>query len=239
MVGGNNKRFRLPLVLNRNFVAKHSLNLPALKAGHPLADYLNDLRNIGRDEVYVENLSYRLNILIRECNGGYPPKVTADSFTTWRAKQNKAAKTLNQYFDSAKAMLNWMIKSGRISQNPLVTVQKVEFVPAWKRRAFQDDEIKSLLQVAGESRIGYLLALYTGLRRAELKALTKGDIKLDVIIPSLSLDGQFTKNGKKADIPLHPEIVSELRKLIPANAKLSDPLLTGKMLPSMWKMKKT
>jgi hypothetical protein len=68
--------------------------------------------------------------------------------------------------------------------------------------------------------------------------LTNGDIKLDVIIPSLSLDGRFTKNGKKAEIPLHPLIVSELRKLIPANAKPSDPLLTGKMLPSMWKMKK-
>ncbi len=93
-------------------------------------------------------------------------------------------------------------------------------------------------EVGGESRIGYLLALFTGLRRAELKALTVADIKLDANVPSLSLDGRFTKNGKSVCIPLHPQIVTELRALIPADAKPSDPLLTGKMLPSMRKMKK-
>jgi integrase len=203
-----------------------------------LADYLNDLRNIGRDDVYIENLGYRLNILIRECGWVHPAKVTTDSFTAWRAEQEKAAKTLNQYLDSASAMLNWMIQKRRISHNPLVTVQKVQFAPAWKRRALRDDELRRLLKVAGESRIGYELAFYTGLRRAELKALTCGDIELGTDIPSLSLDGRFTKNRKKVCIPLHREIVRELRALIPANAKPSDLLLTGKMLPSMWKMKR-
>lgn len=102
----------------------------------------------------------------------HPAKVTAESFTAWRAKQEKAARTLNQYLDSASAMLNWMTQNRRISQNPLVTVQKVQFAPAWKRRAFRDDELRRLLEIAGDSRIGYLLAFYTGLRRAELKALT-------------------------------------------------------------------
>jgi len=203
-----------------------------------LGDYLNDLRNLGRDDVYVANLEYRLNILLRECGWTYSRNVTADSFTTWRAKQKKATRTLNQYLDSANAILNWMIKKGRSSLNPLDTVEKVKFVPAWKRRAFRDDEVKRLLAVAGESRIGYLLALFTGLRRAELKALTVADIKLEGDVPSLSLDGRFTKNGKTASIPLHPEIVNEIRALITADAKPSDALLTGKMLPSMWKMKK-
>jgi hypothetical protein len=35
-----------------------------------LADYLNNLRNIGRDDVYIENLGYRLNILIHQCGWG-------------------------------------------------------------------------------------------------------------------------------------------------------------------------
>ncbi len=169
-----------------------------------LGDYLNDLRNLGRDDVYVENLEYRLNILVRECGWTYSRNVTADSFTTWRAKQKKATRTLNQYLDSANAILNWMIKKGRSSLNPLDTVEKVKFVPAWKRRAFRDDEV----------------------------------IKLEGDVPSLSLDGRFTKNGKTASIPLHPEIVNEIRALITADAKPSDALLTGKMLPSMWKMKK-
>ena len=195
----------------------------------PRLRYVIHLRDIGIGAAHI-HLSLR--------HSDVPAaKVTADSFTTWRAKQKKATKTLNQYLDSANAMLNWMIKKGRTSVNPLVTVEKVKFVPAWKRRAFRDDEVKRLLAVAGESRIGYALALFTGLRRAELKALTVGDIKLEPM-PSLSLDGRFTKNGKTACIPLHPEIVNEIRALITADAKPSDALLTGKMLPSMWKMKK-
>jgi len=203
-----------------------------------LTDYLNELQGIGRDDMYVENMGYRLNILIRECGWLHPPNVTADSFIAWRAKQDKAAGTLNQYFDSANAMLNWMIKRRRSSENALVTVEKLDPVPAWKRRASEDDEVTRLLRVAGESRIGYLLALYTGLRRSELKALMPNDINLDADVPSLSLDGRFTKNGKRAYIPLHPQIVNELRVLMRGNRNPSDPVLTGKMLPSMWKMKK-
>ena len=45
-----------------------------------LADYLNDLRNIGRDDVYIENLGYRLNILIHECGWVHPPKVPSAFF---------------------------------------------------------------------------------------------------------------------------------------------------------------
>jgi integrase len=203
-----------------------------------LTDYLDYLRNIGRDDVYVENLGYRLNILIRECGWLHPPRVTPDSFTTWRAKQKKATETLNQYLDSANAMLNWMVRQDRIAKNPMAVVEKLDWVAAWKRRALRDNEVRRLLEVAGESRIGYKLALYTGLRRAELKALTNGDFKLDADVPSLSLDGRFTKNGKTADIPLHPELVNDLRGLLSANDDPSAPFLTGKMLPSTWKMKK-
>jgi integrase len=37
---------------------------------------------------------------------------------------------------------------------------------------------------------------------------------------------------------LHPEIVEELRRCKPVGAKPSDPVLTGKMLPSIWKVKR-
>src|SRR5438270_494453 len=113
-----------------------------------LEDYLSELRVVGRDDMYIKNLGYRLNILIRECRWTYPAKVTADSFTDWRAKQRKAAKTHNQYLDSANVLLNSMIKKKRLSENPLAGVEKVEFQPAFERRAYCDDEVKRLLEVA-------------------------------------------------------------------------------------------
>lgn len=187
--------------------------------------------------MYVRILAYRLNILIREGGWAYPRKVTADSFTAWRAKQQKAAKTLNQYLDSANELMNWMIKKDRISKNPLASVEKVEFIEIRKRRAFRDDELRRLLEVAGESRIGYLLAVHAGLRRAELKALRWEHVCLGDV-PQLVLSGEFTKNKKNDEVPLHPEIVEELRRCKPVGAKQCDPVLTGKMLPSMWKMKR-
>jgi integrase len=202
-----------------------------------LADYLINLSAMGRDGEYIRNLRYRISILILECGWLYAVNVTADSFEAWRGRQRKASGTLNQYLESANAMLNWMTGNGRIAYNPLRTVERVEFKAVRIRRAFHHDEIKRLLEVAGESRIGYLLAVQTGLRRAELKALLWRDVNLDARIPTLLLDGRFTKNKKDADIPLHRGLAAELRVLKPADAKPSDPVLIGKMLPSMWKMR--
>ena len=58
------------------------------------------------------------------------------------------------------------------------------------------------------------------------------------MLDRVSLDGQFTKNKENAYIPLHREVVEELRASKPGDAKPSDAVLIGKMLPSMWKMKK-
>ena len=202
-----------------------------------LADYLGNLSMLGRDDDYIKKLGYRINILIRECGWKNPAAITGDSFEMWRRKQQKAPKTLNEYFDSANAMLNWMTGKGRIAQNPLVTVKKVQFEPVRVRRAFEDDELKRLLKVAGESRIGYLAAVNTGLRRAELKAVLWENINLDGNVPTLRLEGKFTKNKKAVHIALHPELAAELRALKPAGVKPSDPVFTGKMLPPMGKMK--
>src|SRR5947199_8968002 len=133
-----------------------------------LADYLGNLSALGRDDEYIKKLGYRINILIRECGWKNPAAITGDSFETWRRKQEKAPKTLNEYLDSANAMLNWMTSKGRIAQNPFVTVKKVQFEPVRVRRALEDDELQRLLDVAGESRIGYLSAVHTGLSRAVL-----------------------------------------------------------------------
>src|ERR1700741_5484360 len=51
-----------------------------------LADFLDDLRSGGRDDVYVENLGYLIRILIRECKWFNPSKVTAHSGNEWRSR---------------------------------------------------------------------------------------------------------------------------------------------------------
>lgn len=202
-----------------------------------VVDYLKSLEATGRDTDYVRNLRYRLTILVRDCGWLLPINITPDSFESWRSKKKASAKTKNQFLESAISLLNWMVAAGRINQNPLTKVKKVQRHPVRLRRAFSEEEVRRLIQVSGGSRAGYLLAVHTGLRRGELKSLLWRHIYLDCAAPYLLLDGRFTKNKADAYVPLHPEVVAELLGIKPDNAKQTDSVLVGKMLPSMWKMK--
>jgi len=134
--------------------------------------------------------------------GGYPKDVTADSFMVWRGAQTLAAKTLNDYLDAANALLKWMQRATRLENNPLQTVGKVKTAGREKvqRRALTDEEVRRLLAVAGPRRPVYLTAINTGLRRAELKSLQKGDCHLYGDNPCLKVRASTTKNEKAVRI---------------------------------------
>jgi integrase len=138
------------------------------------------------------------------------------SFQSWRSKPSKkAAKTLNEYLDALSAMLNWMVQNGRACGNPLRTVRKVQTdgKAVRVRRALTNEEMRRLLEVAGERKQVYLAAFYTGLRRGELAALEWADVHLEETKPSMLVRASTTKNGKEAVIPLHPDLAEALAEL--------------------------
>ena len=122
-----------------------------------------------------------------------------------------------------------MTKQGRIAANPLAVVQKTETrgKEVRARRAYTDDEIQALLKVAGKRRIVYLMAVLTGIRHGELKALRWGDINLGAEKPSVTVRASVSKNHKLACLPLHPDLVAELLQFRPANAQAGDWCLMG------------
>ena len=127
---------------------------------------------------------------------------------------------------------------GYAEANPLLEVEKWNLHPVRLRRGLTDKEFARLLDVAGESRIGYLLGVHTGLRRGELKALKNRHVQLNSQVPKLFLEGHFTKNGESAFLPLHRDLVAELTALKLDERDPEEPLLRGQMLPSMWFVKK-
>jgi len=197
-------------------------------AQKPLAahqdDFLADLKASGRDEMYQANLRCRLVKLLKECGWQYPKDVTPDSFMTWRNHQTLAAKTLNDYLDAARGLMRWMQRAGRLDQNPLQSVRKVKTAgqEVVLRRAFSDDEVRRLLEVAGPRKPVYLTALNTGLRRSELAALQKGDCFLYGDNPFLKVRASTTKNNKAATIWLNEEVAAELKKLVALGAGLDE-----------------
>ena len=75
------------------------------------------------------------------------------------ARQDLATKTVNGYLEAARCLFNWLVKQGRIGSNPLTAVEKVERRGADEyRRAFIEDEVRRLLDVASERRTVYLMA---------------------------------------------------------------------------------
>lgn len=171
----------------------------------------------------VEKLVERL---LAECNWNLPMDVSADSFQTWRGKQDKAAKTLNEYLSTMGAFLNWLVRNKRLLANPLISVERVETRgrEKRKRRALTHDEVCRLLHVAGQYRIVYLTALFTGLRRAELAKLVWSDVHLDAPKPFIAARASTTKNHEDAILWLHEELAAALCAHRPKNPVSSDPV---------------
>jgi len=180
-----------------------------------LNDYVADLRALGRSDSHINNIEFRVGRLIQECQWKRGVDVTADSFVTWRGKQNLAAKTINDYLGGAVSLLNWMKHNKRILDNALDSVKKVDTTGEETRirRAFTDEEIKRLLNTAGKYRPVYLTAVDTGLRRSELAELLWSDLELSAAIPVVHVRASISKNGKATTIPLHPDVVTALREL--------------------------
>jgi hypothetical protein len=99
--------------------------------------------------------------------------------------------------------------------NPVADVEKVDETADVRRerRALAADELVRLLDAVPEHyRLGYQVLMGTGLRRAELRALRWGDVKLNAPHPFIQLRAADTK-GKRADVlPLRADLADLLRK---------------------------
>jgi len=163
-------------------------------------------------------------LLLSQCKWECAKDISAESFSAWRSerqdKHGVSAKTLNEYLGAIRSLLNWMVKRNRISDNPL---RIVEMLPTYgeqvePRRAFTDEELERLFAAAGDRRVVYLIAVRTGLRNGEIRALQAGDVSLDDGEPRISARAITTKNGKAAVIPLCSDTAQVLRDHIKKHA---------------------
>jgi integrase len=190
-----------------------------------LEDLLGDLRAQGKGGKYLANIEHRVGVLIKSCGWKLWKDVTADSFQIWRKGQSLSAKTLNDYMEAARRLMNWIERHGRLVGNPLKCVEKVgaQGENSHPRRAFSGDEMKRLLRaVPADRKAIYLMAVHTGLRRSELASLIWGDLHLSAVQPFLNVRASTTKNHKPASMRLPGEVVAAMDAIRPASASDSD-----------------
>jgi len=208
----------------------------------PLVNYVEEfitrLRKAGRDARYIYQVERHILKFCKECSWTYFKDVGRDSFERWRSRQDVEPKTLNEHQSSASMFFTWLFKCGRIPSQPLAGVEKARLRGTDKRerRAFTGEELQILLAVAGDRAVVYLTAVYTGLRRGELKALEWRDLHLDGDTPHIRARASTTKNGKAASLPLHPDVVASLRVL--QGKGHPEPKVFPRLVPEMELFKK-
>jgi integrase len=189
--------------------------------GRPLAehvaDWISELRQLGRDDVYIGLCDARMARLMKECGWSTLGDISADGFTRWRetatatvghAKKagtnvvTMGARTRNHYLETLRCFCRWVIKRKRMPTNPVADVAPVETVGQLRRerRALTEDELIALLgAVKPRHSLAYRIILATGLRRDELRQLRWGDVKLNAPMPFIQLRAETTK-AKRADV---------------------------------------
>lgn len=206
--------------------AKPLREAAAQSLGHHLENFLAARGGDGKDPDYLRITRLRLTKLFKECGWKFLKDITADSFRTWRNKQDKTAKTLNHYLASLNTVLNWLEQDGKITGNPLKTVRRTKKEGGKKRprRGYSENEIRAMLAAAPTDayRLIIRFAVLTGLRRDEIALLQWGDLHLDGIRPHILLRSSTVKNRKGKPHPVHQALIQDLAAFKPECATASD-----------------
>jgi len=144
-------------------------------------------------------------------------RAPADGSRAWSPKR------AHNVITAIRSFTRWCVADGRLPADPLARVKKPTPHRQRVRRALTVDEwswLKAATE-AGPERLGmpgperrllYAVALETGYRNSELRALRRTDLQLDGDRPSVMLSGSHTKNGKASRQYVRPALAAELRE---------------------------
>ena len=175
-----------------------------------MADWIVELRQLGRSAVYIAKCERRVGRLTKECEWRVLGDIDPADFIRLRetalsdiahAKKDRgkveqvllSRRSRNHYLAALQSFVLWCVKRKRMAANPMTDVDKVDEVGDVQgaRRALTEDEAADLLAVVpDEYKLLYQTLLATGLRRAEPAALLWGDVRLTATAPFLQIAGR-------------------------------------------------
>jgi site-specific recombinase XerC len=215
-----------PLMISTQIKAKNSRRLKLdVTGGHVYLWRLNmEANNLSPD--HVTQAIAKVAKVIKGCGFVVPSDINGEKIKNYMASlqgNGSSSRTGNSYLSSFKAFSNWMLKSGRITQNPVKYLSPVqETEPSRKRRALTNDEVNALVTTTAakgkkhhgltgyERSLIYKIAIYTGLRWNEIATLQRKDFDLASKHPTVTVQGKNAKNKKTESVPLQSELAAEM-----------------------------
>jgi len=144
-----------------------------------------------KKERHLELWQEKLNLETLSDLDGILPRVEA--VLRELKEQNKTGQTMRNFVDALTTFCNWCAVRGYLSESPLKSLGKIDTTPETTRRAMRPEEIKALLEVApAYRRLLYEMAIMSGLRVTELRALTTNHV--DLKQGGIWLEAEWTKN---------------------------------------------
>lgn len=153
------------------------------------------------------------------------------------AAENKAEKTIKEYFAVLRQVFDFAIQNGIIDSSPVPRVRVPDGKPPEKRRALSPEERKQIQALPqSQEKTVAMLGLFAGLRRGEIAALKWSDVDFVKGEISVSVSYDFKhrefKQPKTAagcrTVPLFKPLEVYLRSLPRTHIRVAGNLLTEK-----------
>jgi integrase len=215
------------------------------ESGH-LFDYAEYLRSKGiTEKQFNANISCIYSI-IRSIKAvslfDIKPEKVSD-YLSLLSSNGRSLRTVNKHLIIFKGFVGWLVKVGRISDNPLncLAAKNQKKDRRRERRVLSNEEVIAFLDyllraefhhgLTGYERgLLYRLALDTGLRWSEIRKLQRGDFTFDPVCSKVRLRAEVTKNGKECTLPLKSDFAEELSSYF----KTTPALPTAMVFSGQW-----
>ena len=138
-------------------------------------------------------------------------------------------RTCNNYVTKLKSFFNWMVRSKRVAENPLLHLQTMNAEEDRRRirRPAADEEFSRLLIAAlkGSAFRGltgidratlYLLAVNTGFRASELASLTEYSFDLATDPPTVTVQAAYSKHRREDEQVLRHDVAAFIQQWLVA-----------------------
>ena len=189
---------------------------------------------------HVELVATRAKKVIQGCGFKFWSDISASkvmSYINGRKEDRKtkngttargiSAQTFNFYLAAFKQFCRWMVRDGRASESPVLHLNglNVRTDRRHDRRAISIDELRWLLETTrnGPERFGmtgpersmlYRVAVETGLRRGELRSLTRTSFDLNDKNPTVTVAASYSKHRRQDVLPLRADTTAELHEFL-------------------------
>ncbi len=234
-----------PLMEFRKVRAKNSNRMRIDVTGGHLFVWQKSMETNERSSHHISESVAKVARVIKGCGFITPSDINGEKCKNWLSDlrdKGKSVSSANSHLGSFKSFTRWMLKTGRISHNPIQHLQPLKKIDKERpRRAFTEYEINRLITatinapkhhgLTGYVRtLIYRTALGTGWRYNEIYTSKHKDFVFGYE-PSITVQAGNAKNKKTATNPLPTQLAKDLERYFTDNPAMPH----TKAFSGMWK----